>query len=82
MKHPSGGSIFQEDDENETMEEGSKLLEVVDPHSQESLQSEAVPDPMEGEQTWPTEEELAEAEGKKSTALYLGKSKLFCPIHY
>eukprot|EP00057_Strongylocentrotus_purpuratus_P021891 XP_011676365.1 PREDICTED: pre-rRNA-processing protein TSR1 homolog [Strongylocentrotus purpuratus] len=51
-----------EDDENETMEEGSKLLEVVDPHSQESLQSEAVPDPMEGEQTWPTEEELAEAE--------------------
>ncbi|XP_041458939.1 pre-rRNA-processing protein TSR1 homolog [Lytechinus variegatus] len=51
-----------DDDENETMEEGSKLLEVVDPHSQESLQSEAVPDPMEGEQTWPTEEELAEAE--------------------
>lgn len=28
----------------------------------ESLQSENIPDPMEGEQTWPTEEELAEAE--------------------
>jgi pre-rRNA-processing protein TSR1 len=28
----------------------------------ESLQSENIPDPMEGEQTWPTEEELVEAE--------------------
>lgn len=28
----------------------------------ESLQTEHIPDPMEGEQTWPTEEELAEAE--------------------
>jgi hypothetical protein len=28
----------------------------------ESLKSENIPDPMEGEQTWPTEEELAEAE--------------------
>jgi hypothetical protein len=28
----------------------------------ESLQSENIPDPMEGEQTWPTEAELAEAE--------------------
>ena len=27
--------------------------------------SEVVPDPMEGEQTWPTEEELQEAEGIK-----------------
>ena len=30
---------------------------------QESLESEAVPDVMEGEQTWPTEDELQEAEG-------------------
>ena len=30
---------------------------------QESLESEAVLDVMEGEQTWPTEEELCEAEG-------------------
>ena len=30
---------------------------------QESLVSEVVPDPMEGEQTWPSEEELREVEG-------------------
>lgn len=29
----------------------------------ESLQSEYVPDPMEGEQTWPTVEEYVVAEG-------------------
>ena len=38
-----------------------KLMERADPLKQESLQAEVVPDPMEGEQTWPTEEELAEA---------------------
>ena len=59
--------MTQDDDQSESMEEGSRLLEVADPHSQESLQSEAVPDPMEGEQTWPTEEELAEAEGYSSS---------------
>lgn len=35
------------------------LCDKADPTEQESLQSEVVPDPMEGEQTWPTEEELA-----------------------
>ncbi|XP_074869985.1 pre-rRNA-processing protein TSR1 homolog [Carettochelys insculpta] len=44
------------------MEEVVKVLLKVDPRRQESLQSEAIPDPMEGEQTWPTEEELKEAE--------------------
>lgn len=29
---------------------------------QESLDSENIPDPMEGEQTWPTADELKEAE--------------------
>lgn len=33
---------------------------------QESLESEVVPDPMEGEQTWPTDEELRDAEGERS----------------
>ena len=33
--------------------------------SQESLESEVTPDPMEGEQTWPSEEELKEAEGEE-----------------
>ncbi|KAF4527217.1 hypothetical protein B566_EDAN010565, partial [Ephemera danica] len=44
------------------MEEEFKLLEKADPAQQESLVSENVPDPMDAEQTWPTQEELAEAE--------------------
>lgn len=43
------------------MEEDVKVLMKADPHRQESLQTEVIPDPMEGEQTWPTEEELSEA---------------------
>lgn len=46
------------------MEEVIKVLMKADPRRQESLQSEVIPDPMEGEQTWPTEEELKEAEGQ------------------
>ena len=41
-----------------------RVLGVADPRKQVSLQAENEPDPMEGEQTWPTEEELAQAEGK------------------
>ena len=47
------------------MDEDIKVLCRADPAKQESLQAEVIPDPMEGEQTWPTEEELAEAEGMK-----------------
>ncbi|KAH7947155.1 hypothetical protein HPB52_007759 [Rhipicephalus sanguineus] len=43
-----------------------KLLEKADPLKQESLQSENVPDEMDAEQTWPTPEELAEAESAQS----------------
>lgn len=39
-----------------------KVLEVEDPNIQESLQTENIPDLMDAEQTWPTEEELKEAE--------------------
>nr|XP_008123256.1 PREDICTED: pre-rRNA-processing protein TSR1 homolog [Anolis carolinensis] len=40
-----------------------EVLSKADPSKQEPLQAEAVPDPpMEGEQTWPTEEELKEAQ--------------------
>eukprot|EP01061_Rhynchopus_euleeides_P005198 TRINITY_DN1442_c5_g1_i1.p1 TRINITY_DN1442_c5_g1~~TRINITY_DN1442_c5_g1_i1.p1 ORF type:complete len:839 (+),score=398.05 TRINITY_DN1442_c5_g1_i1:150-2519(+) len=39
------------------------VLSIPD-EGQESLQFCQVPDPMEGEQTWPTEEELKEAERK------------------
>lgn len=35
----------------------------ADPSTRESLKAEAEVDPMEGEQTWPTESELLEAEG-------------------
>ncbi|XP_073951741.1 tsr1 ribosome assembly factor [Choristoneura fumiferana] len=37
------------------------ILQVADPAKQESLVSENVPDPMDAEQTWPTEEEIAQA---------------------
>nr|XP_042138324.1 pre-rRNA-processing protein TSR1 homolog isoform X2 [Peromyscus maniculatus bairdii] len=43
------------------MEEDLKVLMKADPDQQETLQTEVFPDPMEGEQTWPTEEELDEA---------------------
>ena len=43
------------------MEEDIKILQKADPAFQETLVSEVVPDPMEGEQTWPTDEEINEA---------------------
>ncbi|XP_058856581.1 pre-rRNA-processing protein TSR1 homolog [Acipenser ruthenus] len=47
------------------MQEGDyevRMLMRADPSRQESLQTEAELDPMEGEQTWPSESELKEAE--------------------
>lgn len=41
--------------------ESPRMLERSDPGQQAPLEAEVTPDPMEGEQTWPTEEELAEA---------------------
>ncbi|OAD58581.1 Pre-rRNA-processing protein TSR1 like protein [Eufriesea mexicana] len=38
-----------------------RVLEHADSKKQESLESENIPDPMDAEQTWPTEEELAQA---------------------
>ncbi|XP_013201160.2 pre-rRNA-processing protein TSR1 homolog [Amyelois transitella] len=37
------------------------VLQVADPAKQESLASENIPDPMDAEQTWPTEEEIEQA---------------------
>ncbi|XP_073902697.1 pre-rRNA-processing protein TSR1 homolog isoform X2 [Castor canadensis] len=48
-------------DDTTDMEEDLKVLVKADPDRQQSLQTEVIPDPMEGEQTWPTEEELNEA---------------------
>ncbi|XP_012255079.2 pre-rRNA-processing protein TSR1 homolog isoform X2 [Athalia rosae] len=42
----------------------TRILERVDSNIQESLQSEYIPDPLDAEQTWPTSEELADAEIK------------------
>ncbi|KAJ8930714.1 hypothetical protein NQ314_016479 [Rhamnusium bicolor] len=39
-----------------------RILEIVDPAKQESLDSENIPDPMDAEQTWPTNEEIETAE--------------------
>jgi len=50
------------DGENIEMEEEVKVIAKCDPSKQESLITEAEVDPMEGEQTWPTEEELREAD--------------------
>ncbi|ELU03121.1 hypothetical protein CAPTEDRAFT_173748 [Capitella teleta] len=45
---------------------GVRVLEKADPSLQASLQSENIPDEMDAEQTWPTEEELQEAEGSEN----------------
>ena len=42
----------------------TRILGTADANKQEPLEREVELDPMEGEQTWPTEEELAEAESK------------------
>lgn len=42
--------------------EGSSLIQKADPLVQESLEAENPLDPMEGEQTWPTPEEIASAQ--------------------
>lgn len=39
-----------------------KILEKADPAKQESLESENIPDLMDAEQTWPTNEEIEMAE--------------------
>ncbi|KAA8594086.1 pre-rRNA-processing protein TSR1 homolog [Etheostoma spectabile] len=44
-----------------------RVLMKADPSCRESLQAEAEVDPMDGEQTWPTETELLEAEEARKT---------------
>lgn len=43
-------------------------LECADPERRESLQRENQADPLAGEQTWPTDEELADAEARQVAA--------------
>ncbi|XP_048269469.1 pre-rRNA-processing protein TSR1 homolog [Bombus terrestris] len=46
-------------------EPSTRVLARADPGKQESLESENILDPMDAEQTWPTEEELAEAKAQR-----------------
>lgn len=58
-----------------------RVLMKADPSSRESLQAEAEIDPMDGEQTWPTESELLEAEGAEKTfCLPWGQQLCSCPL--
>lgn len=61
-----GGTYFFQDDEVIAMDEDISILQKADVALQESLVGEVFPDPMEGEQTWPTDEEIKEA-GKVSS---------------
>ncbi|KAI9021947.1 hypothetical protein DFJ74DRAFT_671178 [Hyaloraphidium curvatum] len=47
----------------------SLVLAEPDPEAQESLASENEVDPMAGEQTWPTEEELRDGEQRQNAAM-------------
>ena len=53
------------------MDEDLKVLARADPILRQSLQSEVVPDAMDGEQTWPTDEELRQAEGKLIVVVFV-----------
>lgn len=63
---PPDPNRLQRSKKNENMEAGGelliRLLEKADPLRQETLVSENVPDPMNAEQTWPTNEEIEMAE--------------------
>ncbi|KAM3961637.1 tsr1 ribosome assembly factor [Aphomia sociella] len=61
---PHGLNLGKENTKPDSMDaEVTKVsvLQVADPAKQESLSSENIPDPMDAEQTWPTEEEIAQA---------------------
>lgn len=45
------------------MDEDDQVLDTPNPEEQDDLLAENEPDFMDNEQTWPTEEELAEADG-------------------
>uniref|UniRef100_A0A3P9HZ10 Pre-rRNA-processing protein TSR1 homolog n=1 Tax=Oryzias latipes TaxID=8090 RepID=A0A3P9HZ10_ORYLA len=60
--------------ERDVTEAPVRVLMKADPSLRESLQSEAEVDPMDGEQTWPTEAELLEAEeARKSKTMKVPK---------
>ncbi|EFN82312.1 pre-rRNA-processing protein TSR1 homolog [Harpegnathos saltator] len=60
IEHPKCKNHFETESEMEDPV-SPYILQIADPKHQESLESENIPDPMDAEQTWPTEKELAEA---------------------
>ncbi|KAK3129271.1 hypothetical protein QOZ80_6BG0475740 [Eleusine coracana subsp. coracana] len=64
LKDPCPVSERKSSDVMETEDSGDQIVNtfVADPSNQESLLVENVPDPIAGEQTWPTEEEMKEAD--------------------
>ncbi|KAG6461883.1 hypothetical protein O3G_MSEX012924 [Manduca sexta] len=64
LDDPHPLSTGKENTKSDSMEAESikvQVLQVADPAKQESLVSENIPDPMDAEQTWPTEEEIEQA---------------------
>jgi len=64
LKDPCPLSERKSSDVMETEDNGIQIVNtfVPDPSSQEPLLVENVPDPLAGEQTWPTEEDMEEAD--------------------
>ena len=58
-----GRTVFLDNNSQNTQSE-TQVLAVPNPERQDSLESENTPDPFAAEQTWPTQEELQEAEGE------------------
>lgn len=64
LDDPHPLNLGKENTKTDTMDaEVTKVsvLQVADPGKQESLVSENIPDPMEAEQTWPTEDEIKQS---------------------
>ncbi|RVE45775.1 hypothetical protein evm_009575 [Chilo suppressalis] len=65
LDDPHPLSLSKENNKSDSMEaEVTKVtvLQVADSTKQESLTSENIPDPMDAEQTWPTEEEIEQSQ--------------------
>ncbi|KAL6767514.1 hypothetical protein ACKKBF_B35530 [Auxenochlorella protothecoides x Auxenochlorella symbiontica] len=58
------------------MDADPAVLATAGPEERANLDRENVPDPLAGEQTWPTEEELVEAEAERRAAAKLKKRRL------
>eukprot|EP00126_Sphaerothecum_destruens_P008240 Sdes_comp20143_c0_seq1m13251 len=48
------------------MDQDSRILDQTEPENRDSLQTEVVPDSMDGEQTWPSEEDLKMVDAKEN----------------